>query len=150
MVYVLVMKVDGPEYITDDIVDVMRDNWKYDVNLEKEFNIIGVEGYTKAELEQVILFKMPQIKRMWRSNSNNQWTEEKPEKSWAWRNGGRWKMMTNEGSKHFNISSITQEEREQLVNTEIPIVVKNTIINKGVWRFAVDSENQSEIPELNR
>ena len=125
----------------DDIIGVFEDNHQFSPTEQDVFNIIQVEGMTKAEVEAVLEVQ----KRGERAQFRNGLPFADSTEEWFDDADGKWKRLTKKPKFRRSMANASQGDKGKLGRSNVSRAQKETILRGSKNRIKDYPENSFEI-----
>jgi len=148
MAQIMYLKVEDEERqkFIGDVVAIVRDEYVLNENEEKHFALMPVANVSKEELAVMLNADKPETHKVYRSKTT-EWTQEKPERMDAWKDGDDWKFINLMPKHQWNVAHVTEQQKLTLADKEGSTIEKQMILS-GSNAIKLRTENDTIIPNL--
>ena len=133
-----------------DISDVFPSDHIFSGTEKHIFDIIKIPGYTVAEFKSKM--RIRKVCEIFKSSAeSNKWAfleDIITAEAWKSKTDGKWRLLDRSVKHPLSISTLTEQDIEDLKSKTVPVVEKDTILLKLENRYKDYPNNMSEIPEL--
>lgn len=150
MAQLLLVKDQLVTHEFDDIVGFFEDDHKFSDHEKLVFNILRIEGYTRQQIVDLVSFKQPERKRIYKLSVANKWTLMRPERKIAWKHtDNKWYFLEEEPQLMWTLKNMTQSEKDTLSSKNATQLEKSQALNHLECKIPMNAKNMIEATDLN-
>lgn len=134
-----------------DVVAIHDDDVELSGSGYANLEIIRVAGMTAPQVRSIFGDLLPEIQEAYLSKVADEWTFDKPEEKFVWKNTDeKWSDLVVDPKYKVTTVSLTETNKTTLADDKAIFTEKELILNQCEEKISLDPTNSTEIPDLNK